>query len=699
MEIDEKAKNVMNGDKVNARNTKDAIFFNFSYAALKLLGKNLYSNPCNAISELVANAIDAKAREIYVYIDMTEKASSTIEIIDNGKGMDYSDLAEKYVWIGRNKRNDGDVTKEEKQSIMGRKGIGKLAALYLSNQYYILSKREEKETDNKWKIDLSGYTDSDFPRMDRVKEPIPLANSNIWKSVSHGTVIRIEKVDLRGNGETKIESLRRVLADFYLVDDISSKIYVCVKMHSSEDIGFKLVEKRIAYKNFYALFDNSGKNVTGKMLDEICFTWASKYDDIRNKKRNTVVLDEKKFITNSVGTFHKEDGTLIEKEYKLIGWIAIHSTIEQKNAVDENFLRNNIYQPNRLRIYVRNKIALEDYFVIRPNTQAMSNYIEGELSFDILDDDDLPDIATSSRQDFLGDERVNLLVSIVDPIVSALIGCRNKIGHTIAQENEAYETELRRKEEERRKEAEAAQLEAEKKQEETAKKYVEAREEVKKLHQQNNTLFSSISEDQASFSSKTHLIKTNALTIRNSVTTLAGKIGIGKYKELGAISVATDKMLSSLKYCAIAKFNIEDENIQEDLFIFCKEYLINVLSRQYYNIHFVTEIEGECFFGFNPQYFTLVLDNLVANSEKSNSTECVLWMKKNGHDVEIQFCDNGEGFGNNDMQKIFEFGYSNTGGSGIGLYNIKNVVEKMDGSVIAERNMPKGARFIIHLKR
>ncbi len=80
---------------IKARNTQDAIYFNFSYAALKLLGKNLYSNAANAISELVANSIDAKASQIYVYIDMSDKANSTIEIIDNGSGMSYSDIADQ----------------------------------------------------------------------------------------------------------------------------------------------------------------------------------------------------------------------------------------------------------------------------------------------------------------------------------------------------------------------------------------------------------------------------------------------------------------------------------------------------------------------------------------------------------------------------------------------------------------------------
>ena len=76
-------------------NTNDKIFFNFSYFALKLLGKGLYSNPWTAIAELVANGLDAKATCVRIFIDMSDKKNSEIEIFDNGTGMTYSDLAER----------------------------------------------------------------------------------------------------------------------------------------------------------------------------------------------------------------------------------------------------------------------------------------------------------------------------------------------------------------------------------------------------------------------------------------------------------------------------------------------------------------------------------------------------------------------------------------------------------------------------
>ena len=58
--------------------------FNFTYFAMKLLGKNLYSNPWTAISEIVANGVDANADNVYVLVDMRNKEHAIVEIFDDG---------------------------------------------------------------------------------------------------------------------------------------------------------------------------------------------------------------------------------------------------------------------------------------------------------------------------------------------------------------------------------------------------------------------------------------------------------------------------------------------------------------------------------------------------------------------------------------------------------------------------------------
>ena len=95
-------------EQIKRAETSEKIQFNFTYYAMKLLGKNLYSNPWTAISEIVANGIDAGAPNVYVLVDMRNKEHAIVEIFDDGSGMTYDDLCNKYTLIGRNKRESGD---------------------------------------------------------------------------------------------------------------------------------------------------------------------------------------------------------------------------------------------------------------------------------------------------------------------------------------------------------------------------------------------------------------------------------------------------------------------------------------------------------------------------------------------------------------------------------------------------------------
>ena len=94
----------------------NTIEFTFSYLALGLLGKNLYSNAWAALSELVANSLDAKANNVYVYIDMRQKKQSIIEVFDDGIGMSKVEMKNNYIQVGRNRR----LTQDEADSVMGR---------------------------------------------------------------------------------------------------------------------------------------------------------------------------------------------------------------------------------------------------------------------------------------------------------------------------------------------------------------------------------------------------------------------------------------------------------------------------------------------------------------------------------------------------------------------------------------------------
>lgn len=710
--------------ELNNRNTKDAIYFNFSYAALKLLGKNLYNNAANAISELVANGLDAKAKNVYVYIDMLEKEHSTIEIIDDGIGMDYEDLAHKYVWIGRNKRNDDELLADDKKNVMGRKGIGKLAALYLSNNYFIITKKENSNETDQWEINLSAYSDSDFPKLDRVDEKITLVNNSIWECNEHGTAIILKNVDLRRNGTKRIEALKRVFADFYLIDELSSNIYVSVRTEAKQNPCFEKVEKFVAFKNFYAMYDNTNKEQYKKMKRSIAFSWASKYPHIANKERDTISWRDGDFHYKGRKKFKNENGEVIEKEYELVGWIGIHATINVKNAIDERFIRNDVYQPNRLRIYVRNKLAVADYFEMHPSTQAMSNYVEGDITFNILDDNDLPDIATSSRQDFLDDERVELMISILDPIISALFAVRNDIGNKIRLENSNYEDYLRKQEEEKRKqeeearkkaeeqarEAEMKQREAEQNKEKAEEKQKKAEQKAEKERKRTRYILNASGIEDKNIMNSIHSIYNMSNRVKENLDDLKEVVQNSSkgMKKLEKAVMSNQRILSVSKIISKAGMIVDnnDASKQVDLNLFISQYVNDVLACIYdkndIDIECNVEIRNEYIIKIKPLSFIMMIDNIVGNAIKACATKLKIEVDNNLKEYYvIKFIDDGIGIDESieDIESLFEFGVTTTNGSGLGLFYAKKYMHDLKGEIEIVPNIDKGISVILKLKK
>ena len=703
-------------DFVRERNTEDTIYFNFSYSALKLLGKNLYNNAASAISELVANSLDAKAKKVYVYIDMSDKEHSIIEIIDNGTGMDYADLAEKYVWIGRNKRTDAELSADEKQVVMGRKGIGKLAALYLSNTYYIATRKTNAPA-NLWEVNMSAHKDSDFPRLERMHRDLHFVNQRIWDGFSSGTAIKLENVDLRRNGEKKIEGLKRVFSDFYLIDALDASIFVAVKTHGNDQVRFEPIQKSIAYGNFYALFDNSNYKIAEKMSPYIAFTWLSPFEHIANELRETKVLPAEDFKTAGKAYFQKEDGSLIQKEYRLTGWIAIHSTIDPKNSPDIRFVRNSVYQPNKLRLFVRNKLAVANYFDMRPSTQTMSNYIEGEISFNILDDDDLPDIATSSRQDFLDDDRIALLSKIIDPIINTLFKLRNEIGQTIRSENDGYqrylldqerkhkeaEAEARAKAQEEARQAEVARKEAERRQK-------QAEEEADRERRRSQYILNVSDVEDKNIMNSVHSIYNMSTRVKDNLDEINNVEGlpVAARKKLEKASTSNQRILSVSKIISKAGRVIDNNDAVQmvNLSVFLDEYVRDVLSCVYDKNEILIECAGDIASEFQikikPLSFIMMLDNIIGNAIKAKATHLsIIVDTTDPNKYSIIFKDNGVGVDASisNLEKLFDFGVTTTNGSGLGLYYAKKLMKELKGAIEIVPNQDNGVSVKLNWNR
>ncbi|HIP44526.1 MAG TPA: hypothetical protein EYG93_04230 [Sulfurospirillum arcachonense] len=437
---------------MNEKNSK--VDFTFGWLAMKLLGKSLYSNAWSAISELVANGFDANAEEVYVFIDIRNKHKSVIEIFDSGTGMTNEEIT-TYVKVGYNKRSNKEV---KKRNPMGRKGIGKLAALYLSEEYFILTKTE-KEPLQKWQMSyVENIEEIDTtPSLKFVNDDIPLTCSEQWNKFETGTFLKLTQVNLSGKGIVAFEALAQKLSNYFSLNTVNKKIKLCV-YNGEENIIFKDVEKSIAFGNMaFIEYSNSGKmslekEYTRLLTKSLEIPFTKKVTGGKNYKHEIEMsnfTEDDKLPIQGVHTFEVEN-THIQNEYEykntdrktkkiqynLEGWIGIHSSVDKAVAKnnDSNFEKSNGYNPNQLRLYVRNKLAIENFLNVIDNNQAFVNYIEGELSFDILDDDNLPDIATSNRQSMdEHDDRIQLLKNLVEPIIQDLIKKRNTLANKIKE--------------------------------------------------------------------------------------------------------------------------------------------------------------------------------------------------------------------------------------------------------------------------
>jgi len=557
------------------QNSNNIIYFNFSYFALRLLGKGLYSNGWTAISELVANGLDARATNVKLYINMKDKKHSVIEIFDNGHGMGYKELSEKYALIGKDKRDDDQIDDELKKQFMGRKGIGKLAALYLSSKYYLISKTSDEIST--WCLDASNAKDSEIPHLDRVADDnILIEAKEYWDKFKTGTMIKLTNVDLSNIGEKTLAAFKARLADYYLLDDLKGRIEVAVLMLGNDKIVFEEVKKSIAFKNMYAFYNNTDNDFT-KILAETLFVHSS-VESIKNIPRKTEVLDNNSFNVKGKKKFLKSDGNYTkELEYEMKGWIGIHTSIKTEEAIinDREYQKNKAYRPNQLRLYVRKKLAVENFLDYLNNTQAFSNYIEGEISFDILDINELEDITTSNRQGLMRDEeRVLLLIEILKPIINQLIRKRVIIGTTIKQEEEEHYYNLQKQlekekivEEVKRKEAESARRLAEKEREMAQRAKIEAeracklaeierkKSEKEKMEAEQARKTAEIEKERANEAKKE--AEKAVLALNNELSYVAADLGSEKKRNYFLADVLSQDQINYAKRLHMVRINVD----------------------------------------------------------------------------------------------------------------------------------------------
>jgi len=166
-------------------------------------------------------------------------------------------------------------------------------------------------------------------------------------------------------------------------------------------------------------------------------------------------------------------------------------------------------------------------------------------------------------------------------------------------------------------------------------------------------------------------------------------------ENLKAIRETMDNFSKLIPYSNDEKFSLKD------LFI-----AVEVLNRNAFHekkIKFIKEFPEDVEVTFNLPFQSILqmLNNLIINSIKSlENTEpsCIKICAVVENKFYIEVSDNGCRIDEKNLGDIFEYGYSTTGGSGIGLYHAKYLCELLKGNIqLVQRNDEFSKSFRIYL--
>jgi len=119
----------------------------------------------------------------------------------------------------------------------------------------------------------------------------------------------------------------------------------------------------------------------------------------------------------------------------------------------------------------------------------------------------------------------------------------------------------------------------------------------------------------------------------------------------------------------------------------------------------IISVELKAPFYTSPSRLEIILNNLISNALKyanprRNDPFIEVRVKANANKAEIRVIDNGEGIPEEAKPKIFDMFYrasSNGMGSGLGLYIVKEAIQKIGGTITVNSEFGRGTEFVVEI--
>lgn len=676
--------------------------WNFDVNVFKLLGSQLISDKFTAIIELVKNSYDANATEVKI-----DFFKNKITIKDNGLGMSKEDISSKWMKIGtNNKRNTTHSPEPFNRVFLGEKGIGRFAIEKIADLITLETKQEDINIIHKLVIDWSVYKNAADEKnsqlftsmLNKYEQTKALELNTNLNMTDRGTILTFENLKEEWTS-LDIRRLKRELAKF--VSPIRTRI--------EEKNGFKIFVKEYIENTLFDVSDY--EEVINSSLDyasesyHISFNQTEQEELHFNEEKNEIEILKTKIkefgpINIHIFYFNSED----KKKFKL--------AYKGKDLKIDGFkiYRDSILATPFVEIAAP-EAGVDSYRdILGIDKRRWSNFFGKISSHDFIgiieitkkDNPDIKDL--TNRQDFEDTKEYRLLKEF---IVEQLIQIENKL---------IYDKKLLKEEQE--KELEKAKNEVNDIREHLNSLIVKE----PKLKEDVELMYSSLKSIENTLKISSKEIDELNQTIERKDELYHSLMSLQEYAADLAhmIRNSLDKILGISKYFVKYLINTEFYNkskmLEDEVFKMKQdvEYMLNYAESGHklkefdlsdlvlktfnrYSEMFEKEnisvqlIKPESFKVTHVETFIRdIFNNLISNSRRSlkkvNKDKKIIKCSayKENDEFIILFSDNGIGIEDDIKEKIYDRYFSTNkdeGGSGIGLYVVKNNLKTLNGKI------------------
>ena len=736
---------------------KNALQFRISSALKNIIGSDLINDDFIAVFELVKNSYDAHASKVEITFENIHSNDAKIIIKDDGKGMNYDDLINKWLFVAYSAKKEG--TEEDsydyrdkikiKRAYAGAKGIGRFSCDRLGAELYLETIKEEPKPKietlltewDKFEDDLK----TEFVNISVLHETIPKSNYDLKK----GTVLEITNLKSEWDRD-KLLKLKDALAKLINPNTKLKEDEFSIELIVSDEI-----EKDSKETEYRKIVNGEIQNLIFSTLDIKTTKISTKVFGKDDNKIETSLFEGGKLVYKIVEKNHFQNLHNVDAEIYYMNHSA-KLTFKKRmgiNAVQYGHI--SIYK-NGLRIFPYGERGADPLRMDNRKAQGRTRYIGTRevIGFISINEPNETLRETSSRGDglikspayfdlydwfYFTLKRVEkYIIDIVDwgndlsnddyiklddtdrqvalkKLITNLTKSKNLISFEVAPEifeiiDEKQEKSTKSTLSKIKKELESGNYDKEaiveslkkvEKNLDTLKKSTEEAEdealdklikneelEVNLESEKKKGAFqgSLIGTDKERIIGLQHQIHHSSSRISRNLKLLINHLGLENIdtktkKHIRVIALESSKINSIANFVTKANFNLKASEITEDIIAFIKDYIneIYLIEDSVIDIDikvsFIDKFESEYIKEFRPLEITTIFDNLISNSEKAKASKIEILFKKNKDKLEIQFKDNGQGIQKENLKSVFELGHTTTKGSGIGLFQIYDLVE------------------------